>query len=428
MIERLGRLYTTLGALLAFVFGFAAGLGLHASGRPFTALLTTAETIGTIWTNAFRATVIPLVISGLIVVFAGSSAAHLLRRLSTMSLAIFFGLLGIGATFAILVGPPLIARVSVERAILAPTSTDAAGADAKASAAQNSSWVDTVISPNLVKSGADGAILPLLVFTIFFALALTRLQPERRQPLLALCQSVRDTLGVLIDWIFVAAPIGIFALAMTMTARVGLEFVGAVGEYVVLQAAVMLLMTLFLYPVAAVLGRVTLRRFAWALLPAQLVGISTRSSMAALPAMLDGAVQRLGLPAQVAGFTLPLAVSVLRVSQSVSPTVRLLFLAHLYGIALTSFEIVTFAVTVSVLSFGRPGLPVSGGLTSVPLMLALGFPIEGVLLFRTADTMSDVFMTLLNVTSDMAAATVLARYIELPVGLPQVSALAGEPS
>jgi proton glutamate symport protein len=188
------------------------------------------------------------------------------------------------------------------------------------------------------------------------------------------------------------------------------------------------LMTLIMYLAAMVCGGVSLRRFATALIPAQLVAISTRSSLASLPAMLEGATERLGLQQQVAGFTLSLAVSVLRLSQSICPTVRLLFVAYVYGIALSPAQVVTFAITISVLSFGRPGLPVSGGITSVPLMLALGLPIDGVLLFRAADAMLDVFMTLLNVTSDMTAATLLARFVTVPESLVTIPDPLGQPS
>jgi proton glutamate symport protein len=422
--------HSGLGAAIGFVLGFAAGLVLHATGHSSSSLTTAAAAIGTLWTNAFRAIVIPLIITGLIVVFAGASAAHLLKRLSSISLAIFCAMMAVASAVAILAGPPLIKALPLAAGSLtaAPASHETATEPSREDAASPLAWVDAVIAPNPIKAAADGAILPLLVFTIAFALALARLTPERREPVLALCRSVRETLGVLIEWTFAVAPLGIFALALALTARVGSVFIGTMGYYVLLQAIVMVLMTLIMYLAAMVLGGVSLRRFATALIPAQLVAISTRSSMASLPAMLEGATERLGLQQQVAGFTLSLAVSVLRLSQSICPTVRLLFVAYVYGIALSPAQVVTFAITISVLSFGRPGLPVSGGLTSVPLMLALGLPIDGVLLFRAADTMLDVFMTLLNVTSDMTAATLLARFVIVPESLVTIPDPVGQPS
>jgi Na+/H+-dicarboxylate symporter len=419
-----------LGAAIGFVLGFAAGLVLHATDHSSSSLITAAAAIGTLWTNAFRAIVIPLVITGLIVVFASAGGAHLLKKLSSLSLAVFAGMMAVASIFAILAGPQLIQALPIEGGSLTSAAashenvTGPSGEDAAAS----TTWVDTIIAPNPFRAAADGAILPLLVFTIAFALALARLAPERREPVLAFCRSVRATLGVLIEWTFAVAPLGIFALALAMTARVGSVFIGTMGYYVLLQAILLVLMTLIMYLAAIVFGGVSLRRFATALIPAQLVAISTRSSLASLPAMLEGATERLGLQQQVAGFTLSLAVSVLRLSQSICPTVRLLFVAYVYGIALSPAQVVTFAITISVLSFGRPGLPVSGGITSVPLMLALGLPIDGVLLFRAADAMLDVFMTLLNVTSDMTAATLLARFVTVPESLVTIPDPVGQPS
>jgi proton glutamate symport protein len=417
-----------LGAAAGFVLGFVTGLVVHATGHSSSSLITVAADIGTLWTNAFRAIVIPLVITGLIVVFAGTSGPHLLKKLSSLSLAVFVGMMGAASAFAILAGPPLIRAFPIDGGSLIATAASHGAATESVAAEAPPPWVDAIIAPNPFKAAADGAILPLLVFTIAFALALARLAPERREPVLAFCRSVRETLGVLIEWTFIVAPLGLFALALTMTARVGPVFIGTVGYYVLLQAIAIVLLTLVMYLAAAVLGGVSVRRFASALIPAQLVAISTRSSLASLPAMVEGATQSLGLSQQVVGFTLSLAVSVLRLSQSICPTIRLLFLAYVYGVVLSPAQIVTFAITISVLSFGRPGLPASGSLTSVPLMLALGLPIDGVLLFRAADAVLDVFMTLLNVTSDMAAAVLTARFVTTPESLLPLHARVGQPS
>src|SRR5262245_59450399 len=255
--------HSGLGAALGFVLGFVAGLVLHATGHSSSSLVSVAADVGTLWTNAFRAIVIPLVISGLIVSFAGSSGPDLLQVLSSRSLAIFFGMMGAASLFAILAGPPLIRALPIAGGSLTPAAGSvvppARPGDAEAAPP---TWVDSIIAPNPFKAAADGAILPLLVFTIAFALALARLAPERREPVLAFCRSVRETLGVMIEWTFLVAPVGLFALALSMTARIGSVFIGAVGYYVLLQAVAIFVLTLLMYLAAVTLGGVTLRRFA----------------------------------------------------------------------------------------------------------------------------------------------------------------------
>jgi Na+/H+-dicarboxylate symporter len=145
-----------------------------------------------------------------------------------------------------------------------------------------------------------------------------------------------------------------------------------------------------------------------------MVAISTRSSIASLPAMLASA-KRLALPPGIAGLVLPLSVSTFKVNRTISAPVKLLFIAHVYGIDLGPTAIATFFLTVLLLSFATPGIPeAAGSVQTLPAYLAAGLPLEGILLFSAVAAIPDIFKTLCNVTGDMTVATVLARFVKLP--------------
>ena len=174
---------------------------------------------------------------------------------------------------------------------------------------------------------------------------------------------------VLVRWILVVTPIGVFALAFSMAQKTGVGTATVIAYFIALVSGAVFAFTLVLYPIAVLVGRVPLQRFAAALAPAQMVAIGTRSSIASLPAMLASA-KRLALPPGIAGLVLPLSVSAFKVNRTISSPIKLLFVAHVYGIDLGPAAIATFMLTVLLLSFATPGIPEGGpSLTTLPAYL-----------------------------------------------------------
>jgi len=210
---------------------------------------------------------------------------------------------------------------------------------------------------------------------------------------------------VLID----LAPIGVFALMLPVASRTGAAAVGALGYYVAATAVAQLLVILLLYPIAAVGGRVPLLRFAKAIFPAQAVALSSSSSLASLPTLIDSSEGKLGLPPSVTSTVLPLAVSTFKVSTPVIWLVAAIFLARLYGVQLAPTQLVVVALTGCLTSFSIPGVPHGWLLVITPLLATMGIPAEAIGLLIAVDTIPDMFGTTLNVTGDMVAAALVSR-------------------
>lgn len=364
------------------------------------------EPLGTLWVNAIRMTVIPLIVASLVVAISGAGPGAA-RRLGVRAIVIFFLLLAIAAVITAVAAPVLFqwlvidpASASQIRAGAAPVATPVIPSF--------SSWVVSLIPTNALKAAADGAMLPLVVFTLIFGLALGTLTDEAKRPVVSWFAAVASASTIIVRWILVLAPVGVFALALGLVTRLGTDVFGAVGFYLAAHSGLCMVMAGLLY-VIVLLSRMTpIRTFARAALPAQVVGASTRSSMAALPAMLTTSQTLLRLPAPVTSFALPLAVSTLRLNQPISWLAMALFAAKLYGVELSGASIATLAVTSVLMSFSVPGIP-SGSLFIVaPFFVAAGIPAESVGVLIALDLVPDVFKTILNVTGHLAAVTLIA--------------------
>jgi Na+/H+-dicarboxylate symporter len=229
-------------------------------------------------------------------------------------------------------------------------------------------------------------------------------------------RAVGDLTLVVVGWLLTVAPIGVFALAFALATRLGVSALGAMAAYVLITVSLSLLAIGGLYPLVAWRG-VSPRAFARAVLPAQGIAVSARSSMAALPALIDGA-ESLGLPVQIRGFFLPFSTSLFRLGAAVALPAGVLFVARVYGVALEPAQLITIGVTSVLMSFSVPGIPGGSILIMAPVLLSVGAPVEGIGLLLAVDTVPDMFRTTANVTGTMAAATLLAPTVpETPTPL-----------
>jgi Na+/H+-dicarboxylate symporter len=398
-------------AILALIAGFVVGAVVRwVSPVAAQALLTVSDPVGTLWVNAIRMTVIPLVVSLLITGVVQSRDTRAVGQLGLKALLVFVALLVIIATMSAVLAPPLFTMLQVDqagaaelRASVAATSTQVPELPGVAG------WITSLVPVNPIKAAADGAMLPLIVFTFAFAFAMRFLGARERDVLTGFFRATADAMLVLVRWVLWLAPIGIGALAISLGARLGVSAAGAVGFYLAVHVALLLIAIAVVYVIAVLGGRIAVGAFARAALPAQIVAMSTRSSLAALPAMLDASETRLGLPRQTSGFVIPFAVSVFRLNLAVSWIVGALFVAKLYGVPFGLAGVVTFTVAAVVMSFSVPGIPSGSLFIIAPVFPTVGLPVEGVGILIALDALPDVFKTALNVTGHLTSAVVVSR-------------------
>ncbi|MDQ3617377.1 MAG: dicarboxylate/amino acid:cation symporter [Pseudomonadota bacterium] len=398
--------------LLALAAGALIGLTLAWLDPPLAVRVADAvQPVGKLWLNALQMTVVPLVLALVVIGVTTTSDAAASGRTARRAIGVFIVLLSGSALFAAIAAPLLLSAVPVDPTLSAALGTSVAAEGTQTTATGWAESLTSIIPSNAIMAAAQSAMLPLVVFALFFGFALTRIQPIRRTQIVEFLQAIADTMIVIVQWVLWAAPLGVFALILAVCARAGLSVLSALGIYIVLQCALYLAVTLMMMLVAVTWGGESIRRFAAAIVPAQVVAASTQSSLASLPAMLDSAQRRLGYSPQVTALVLPMAVSLFRITSPVQYISAAAFIAWAYGIDLSATQLATGAALAVVISLGSVGLPgqVSFMATNLPVSQAMGLPVAPLGLLLAVDTIPDMFATVGNVTADLTATSVVAR-------------------
>lgn len=405
-----------MSATTRVLVGLATGalIGLLLAGWNESVALqvaNVAQPIGKLWLNALQMTVVPLVLALVVVGVNTATDAAASGRIARRAIVVFIVVLTGGALFAALAAPLVFSLFPHNPALV--TALDHASMPAAAQAAPVN-WIDTLVAivpSNAIMAAAQSAMLPLVVFALFLGFALTRIAPARRALLMEFFQAIADAMIVIVRWVLWIAPLGVFALILSVCARSGLGMLSALGVYVLVECLLYLAVTVMMLPLAVAFGGERLRRFALALVPAQVVAISTQSSLASLPAMLESADRRLGYPKQVAALVLPMAVSLFRLTSPVQYVTSAVFIAWAYGIDLSTAQLLAGALLAVVISLGSVGLPgqVTFIATNLPVAQAMGLPLSPLGLMLAVDTIPDALATLGNVTGDLTATSVVAR-------------------
>ncbi|MET0373369.1 MAG: cation:dicarboxylase symporter family transporter [Rhizorhabdus sp.] len=385
--------------LAGLVLGLAAGVvvGRLAAAE---AILAVAGSVGKLWLDALTMTVVPLVFSLLVTGIAGAAdAAHgqgvTRRALGWFAVLLVGSCLASGAYTALLMEAwPLPEAAAGLRASTAPPLPPLGSA---------ADWFAGFIPANPIKAASETAMVPLVVFALFFGFAVTRIAEGSRAALVGFFRAIAETMLVIVGWVLLAAPLGVFALALGIGARAGVGAAGVLAQYIVVVAGSCVMITVLAYLAAWLLGRLAPLRFARAAFPAQVVALSTQSSLASLPAMIEAAA-RLDVPRASAGIVLPLAVAIFRAASAAANVAVAVYLAQVHGVALGAGAIVVGSLVGAAVSLGAVGLPaqVSFFATIGPVCLALGVPVELLPLLLAVETIPDLFRTVGNVTADLA--------------------------
>jgi Na+/H+-dicarboxylate symporter len=405
------RAYYTLGAL---VLGLLAGMFANrVAGGPRDDALAVASFVGTLWLNALKMTVIPLVVALLVVGVAKSAEAAQTGRIAGRSVlwivvictasAVFGAMATVALTDAFPLSRETAALLQGALASVEKTSAPLAGP---------AEFFKGVIPPNLFAAANNGDVLPLTVFALLFGLALTRLAGPARKSLVGLFEAVGDAFIVIIDWVLILAPVGVFALAFTVGSAAGGAAFAGLGHYVVVISVIGVIVTIAAYPMASLLGGISMLSFTRWMIGPNAVAISTRSSLACLPAMLT-ASRGMGIRENVADVTLPIAVALFRATGPAMNTAVAFYVAHWLGLHPTMSQMIAATAVGAVMSYGAVSLPgeVSYISSIAPIAIALGVPIAPLGLLVAVEMVPDIFRTVGNVTHDVALTAIVDRRV-----------------
>jgi proton glutamate symport protein len=267
-----------------------------------------------------------------------------------------------------------------------------------------------MIPPNIVSAAAEGKMLGLIFFSLLFGFFVSRVKAKPGEALKDFWKGLLDVMMQMTEWVMLFAPIGVFALVANVLMNSGLEAFKPLAVFFIAVLIALAVHLLLVMPsVLKFIARVSPALHFRAMMPALLTAFSTSSSSATLPVTIDCVENRAGVSNRVSGFTLPLGATVNMDGTALYECVAAMFIAQAYGLSLdltTQFTIVLIALLTSI---GVAGIP-SASLVAITIILAsIGLPAEAIGMILVVDRVLDMCRTAVNVFSDSVAAVTIAR-------------------
>lgn len=396
----------TLGGLGA---GLALGIALEGTALA-ERLLPFADVIGTLWLRGLQMTIVPLVAALLVIGIVQTVAAASAGRVAGTSLALFAAILTTGTVFTAFAMPALLDAFPIPPAA-AEALRQGLSAEQAGEVPTIADFLKSLIPSNIFAAAAETAMIAIIVFFSLLALAIVRLPATHRQLMVTFFEAITGTMLVIIGWVLWLAPVGVFALSLSVAGQSGLAALGALAHYIVTVASMGGVVLLLAYAVAVFAARQQLSRFFRAALPVQAMAISTQSSLASLPAML-AACRTLGLKETTGEFVLPLAVALFRATGPAMNLAVAIYVARLTGVELSPVVLATGVLVALATTIGSVSLP--GAISFVtaigPIAIAMGVPIGPLALLVAVEVLPDIMRTVGNVTMDVAVAATVDRH------------------
>jgi len=386
-------------------------------GPPLGGFAVAIKPLGDAFINLLVMVVVPLIMASLIVGTASLGDLRKLGRIGLKTVGFYMVAtalavaLGLGA--ALLLGPGKGMDPEVRDGIVEQYASEA-GARVENAIAQREKtsigeFIVRIIPRNPFKSMAETDFLGIIFFALLFGITLTMLPPERKDPIMAVLQSVNDAMIVMVKLVMKVAPIGVFALIAAVSAQFGYQVLLTLLKYVSIAIGCMVVYTITAYPVALRLAGMSPLLFFKRFYEVAIFAFSTSSSNATLPLNLQVTEEDLGVSSDVASFVLPLGATVNMNGTAIYQGVSVVFIAQVAGWSLTPMDLLTVVVMATLASIGAAGVPGIGMVTLTLVLTQLGIPLEWIALVVGVERILDMTRTAVNVTGDTVCAVMVAR-------------------
>lgn len=404
--------------LIGLVLGAAVGVGtnlLTGGGNAVSGFVhNVTEPVGRMWLAALIMVVIPLIVSTLSLGVAGLGNLRRLGRIGLATMAGFLTLTALSTTLGLLamntIAPGRSLDPAVKQRLLETYRGEAEGAMGLSGSGFDIDLLVKVVPRNPVQAAATGNMLAVIFVSLMLGVALATLSSEKAEPMVRWLESLGHVTVAIIELVMKVAPIGVFCLIFSVTARFGYELLTNLLLYVLTVVGSLVAFEFLVYPVIlGLVARRSPRAFFRKAEVVLLTAFSTSSSNATLPTTMRVAQEELGLPREIAGFVLPLGATLNMNGSALFEGATVLFLAQVFGLHLSLGTQLVVVVMAVVTAIGTAGIP--GG--SIPLLMMIlgmvGVPMEGIAIILGVDRILDMCRTVLNVTGDLVTATVVAR-------------------
>ncbi len=397
---------------LAVIAGMLGGADAEIAGIK---LLAVYAFLGTLFLNALKMLIVPLVSASIISGMAGIGGDNL-ERLGGKTLLFY----ATSSLIAILIGLTVVniiqPGVGDTEALAASLSSDNAELNATLAKVEGRSAADIVqvfermIPPNVIAAAANGQMLGLIFFSLLYGFFLARSDSEHAEVQLNFWQGLMDIMTSMTMWVMKFAPIGVFGLVAKTVAGTGFDAFAPMLKFFFAAALALALHAFVAMPlVLRYLGKVRPVKHYQAMAPAMLTAFSTASSSATLPLTMECVQDKSGVSKRTSGFVLPLGATVNMDGTALYECVAAMFIAQVYGLDLSFAQQFTVVMAALLTSIGVAGIPAASLVAISVILGTIGLPLEGIGLLLVTDRILDMMRTAVNVFSDSCAAVVIAR-------------------
>lgn len=387
------------------ILGLIVGLAASATGNEtLLAIANGSAPFGTIFINAIRMVVLPLIMTVIFTSIAKLGDPRKLGRIGGMTLAFYWvtlipaiiigmGVMKIGLQFS-----PAIEMPSADVADMPPLPGIV-------------DFLVSLVPANPFAAASAGAILPVIVFTALVAAATGTLETDRRERLITLADDASQALMKLVWWILYIAPIGVFGLAAPVIAKLGWDLVISLGVFIVSVFSGLLVLIIVMYvPLLYFVAKIGPARFFSSTFGAASIALSTTSTAAAIPVSLEETTKNLKVSESIADLLIPLGASMYRPGSALFQGAAIVFLAHLYGVPIPAAAVGAAILATFLVSLTVAPVPSSGVVTMMPALEAVGVPVAGLSFLLGIDRIPDMMRSAVNVLGQIMTAVLVDRW------------------
>lgn len=309
-------------------------------------------------------------------------------------------------TLALVIG---LAAINLSKAGVGATLPPSTGESLQVQKLGVSDTILHVFPENIAKSIAEEQILQVVVFSIFFGIALAMVREERRRPLLNLTDSLAETMFKFTNVVMYFAPFGVGAAIAYTIGTTGMGVLVNLAK-LLLTLYVALFVVIFgvLLP-TALLARVPLRRFVEAVAEPVSIAFGTASSEAALPRAME-TLEQMGVPRETVAFVMPTGYSFNLIGSTLYLSLASIFVAQVAGVHLTLGQQLLMMLTLMLTSKGVAGVSRAALVILLGTVGSFGLPVEPVFILLGIDQLMDMGRTAVNVLGNCLATVVVARW------------------
>ncbi len=377
-----------------------------------SSIATFIKPFGILFLNLLKMIAIPLVLGSLIIGAASLGDTRKMARVGGKTIAFYLVTtcfaISLGLLWANLLQPGDSVPQDVQERLMTQFSEEAAAKMTDSGGVDFFDFILSIVPTNPFQALADGKMLHIVFFAVFFGMILSVMPREKSQTLLHFFEGLSEVSIRMVDVVMLLAPIGVFALMASTIASFGIEILQTLSWYVLAVVAGLFFHMIVVYPgILLIFSKIKILDFFRGIRRAQLVAFSTSSSGATLPVTMECA-DDMGVPKTASSFVLPLGATINMDGTALYQGVAAVFIAQVFNIDLTLGDQLGIVLTATLASIGTAPVPGVGLVMLIVVLQQAGIPAEGIALILGVDRILDMLRTAVNVTGDASASVFVA--------------------